>query len=381
MRSITSSRLWFVAVLVAALAAAGCSPEDIADDPVAETEGDTAVGTDEPTEASPEPAEPTGDAEADEGDGERVSIRWATSDVGSYGYAVSSFMSDFLNRELPEGHIVTVHPYPSTTAAMQATMDGDAEIGYTADVGMAEFYNREGPFEGYEPGVAELVHTFYAYPMQSFLVTTPDRAGSSYADFDGEPVFFTPAGFMNWLNFARIFDALGQEFNHVEIDSATVADGLDSGSIVAAGAYTTAGVSLPTFWQEAELQTEIVAVEYSDEELEQLEAAGLAVQSVDPSAAFSQDLGVDEILGVPIMFGYNLRSDADEDLVYQMLTIFESHTEDLMALDQGFAPLGEDFVGLQTGAIRAAPEIPVHPGLARFLEERDAWEDDWTIAE
>jgi uncharacterized protein len=315
-------------------------------------------------------------------DGGRTSLRWATSDIGSYGYAVASMMVDFLNRELPEGHVVTVHPYPSTTAAMKDAMDGNAEIAYTADVGMVEYVNGEGPFEDYEPA-SDLYHTFYTYPMESFLVTTDDRAGeyATYADFDGEEVFFTPAGFMNWLNFARIYDALGQEFNHVEIDSATVADGLESGSIVAAGAYTTAGVSLPTFWQEAELQTEIVAVEYSDEELAQLEAAGLAVESVDPETAFSQDVGVDEILGVPILFGYNLRSDADEDLVYEMLTIFESHAEDLVSIDQGFAPLGEDFVGLQTGAIRAAPEIPVHPGLARFLEERDAWEDDWTIAE
>ena len=219
--------------------------------------------------------------------------------------------------------------------------------------------------------------------MESFLVTTVDNAEaySTYADFDGEEVFFTPAGFMNWLNFARIFDALGYEFNHVEIDSATVADALQGGTIVGAGAYTTAGASLPTFWQEAELRVELEAVEFTDEELAQLEAAGLEIASVDPEVAFSQEFTADEILGVPILFGYNLRVDADEELVYQILTILENNAEQLPELDDGFAPLAEDFVGMQAGAIRAAPDIPVHPGLARFLEERDAWEDDWVIAE
>jgi hypothetical protein len=33
------------------------------------------------------------------------------------------------------------------------------------------------------------------------------------------------------------------------------------------------------------------------------------------------------------------------------------------------------------GGIRANPDVPVHAGMARFLEERGAWEDDWIIAE
>jgi uncharacterized protein len=317
-----------------------------------------------------------------EGGSERVSIRWATSDVGSYGYAVASYMVDFLNRELPGDVVITVHPYTSTTAAMIAAMEGEAEIAYTADVGMVEFYERGGPFADFEPEVGDLVHSFYAYPMESFLLTTSDLVDEypTYGHFDGADVFFTPAGFMNWLNFGRIFEALGYEFNHVEIDSSTVADALQSGSIVGAGSYTTAGASLPTWWREAELRADLAAVQYTDDELDRLAAAGLEAVPVDPSIAFSQDLGTDQVLGVPILFGYNLRADMDADLVYNMLTIFEENAEQLTRLDGGFGPLAENFVGMQAGAIRAAPEIPVHPGLARFLEERGAWEDSWTIA-
>jgi uncharacterized protein len=331
---------------------------------------------------SAEAADPGAESGAEDGDQGRVSIRWATSDIGSYGYAVASYMVDFLNRELPGDVVVTVHPYPDTTAAMKSVMDGEAEIAYTADVGMVEFAAGEGPFEGYEPGVEGLVHSFYAYPMESFLLTSSDNADQyqTYGDFDGESVFFTPAGFMNWLNFNRIFEALGYEFNHSEIDSSTVADAMQGGSIVGAGGYTTAGASLPTFWREAELRIDLAPVAFTDDELAALQAAGLEPVPVDPSVAFTQDLGVDEVLGVPILFGYNLRADMDEELVYNMLTIFEDNVEALTTLDGGFGPLSEDFVGMQVSAVRAAPEIAVHPGLARFLEERDAWEDGWTIA-
>src|SRR5690606_18865877 len=78
---------------------------------------------------------------------QRVPVRMATADVGSYGYAVSSILADVLNRELPSQYVVTVHPYSNTTAAMRATMNGEAEMSYTADVGMTELYARVGPHQ------------------------------------------------------------------------------------------------------------------------------------------------------------------------------------------------------------------------------------------
>ena len=104
-------------------------------------------------------------------------------------------------------YTVTVNPYPSTTAAMKATMDGNAEIGYTADVGMAEVYTGTGSFKDYKPAKSKMVHTWYAYPMESFMAVYAPKAGQfkSWGDFSGKPVFFTPAGFMNWLNFIRIY--------------------------------------------------------------------------------------------------------------------------------------------------------------------------------
>ncbi len=316
-------------------------------------------------------------------DAQRESVRWNTSDVGSYGYSVASIMVDLLDQALGDDYTVTVHPYPSTTAAKLATMDGEGEISYTADVGMRQLYDREGPFEDYDPAAGELVHTFYAYPMETHLVVPAEAADQydSWGDFAGEPVFFTPAGYMNWLNMGRIFAALDLEQNHVEIDSATTADALEAGSIVAAASYTTAGVSLPTWWREAELRIDIEAINPSDEEVETLRAAGLSVVEIDPSEAYTQDFSVDRILAVPIYFGYNVRADMDEEVVYQMLTVFHENIDDLVAGDPGFGPLASDFVGTQAAGVAANPDIPVHPGLARFLEEHDAWDDSWTIVD
>ena len=89
--------------------------------------------------------------------------------MDSYGYKVAASMVKIVEEALGGEYTVTVQPYPSTTAAMKAAMDGTGEIGYTADVGMTQLYASEGGFKNYKPAKAMLVHTWYAYPMESFM--------------------------------------------------------------------------------------------------------------------------------------------------------------------------------------------------------------------
>jgi uncharacterized protein len=313
---------------------------------------------------------------------ERKSIRWATSNTGSYGYKVAASMVKILEDALGGQYTVTVNPYPSTTGAMKAAMDGTAEIGYTADVGMTQLYGGEGGFKNYEAPKGKMVHTWYSYPMESFMAAPRDKAGQfkCLKDFDGKPVFFTTAGFMNWLNFQRVFKALGYEFKHVQIDPATQADALNSGTIVGAVAYTTAGASLASYWKETDIRTEVSMVNPCPDEIAKLKAAGLSIAEVDPSKAFSKPVGVKQILGVPILFGYNMRADMPEDVVYKMLGAFYKHRAELAKADPGFGPMAKDFVGMQVAGISANPDIPVHAGLAKFLRDHKAWNDKWKVA-
>ncbi len=313
---------------------------------------------------------------------ERKSIRWATSSTGSYGYKVAAQMTKVLEDALGGEYTVTVNPYPSTTAAMKATMNGDGEIGYTADVGMTEVYEGTGGFKNFNPTKAKMVHTWYAYPMESFMAVYAPKAGQfkSWGDFSGKPVFFTPAGFMNWLNFQRIFKALGYQFKHVQIGEPAQGDALQAGTIVGACAYTTAGASLASYWRETELRIDIKVINPSPDEVKKLTAAGLAPVEIDPKKAFSKDVGVKTILGVPILFGYNVRADMPGEVVYKMLSKFYAERDSLAKADPGFAPMARDFVGMQVNGIKANPTVPVHAGLAKFLKEQRAWNDKWTTA-
>ena len=313
---------------------------------------------------------------------ERNSIRWATSSVDSYGYKVAAAMVKIAEEALGGKYTITVNPYPLTTGAMKAAMDGTAEIGYTADVGMTELYACEGGFKNYTPAKAKLVHAWYSYPMESFMATTAKDAGKykCWSDFSGKPVFYTTAGFMNWLNFMRIYKVLGYQFKHVQIDAKTQSDALQGGTLAGSVAYTTAGRSLAPYWKETEVRMDIKVINPCPAEVAKLKAAGLAVVEVDPKTAFAKDVGVNQIQAVPILFAYNVRPDMPEDVVYRLLSSFYKNRESLAQSDPGFTPMAKDFVGMQVQGINANPDIPVHSGMARFLKEHKAWNDKWKIA-
>jgi hypothetical protein len=247
---------------------------------------------------------------------------------------------------------------------------------------MTQFNERVGPFKDYKPKAPELVHTWYAYPMES-MMAVPAKTANQYKcwkDFSGKPIFFTNAGFQNWLNWQRIFRVLGLEFKHVQIDVKTNADAMQAGTVAASATYTTAGRSLAPYWTETELRTDFKIINPCPDEIAKLQAAGLAVVDVDPKNAFTKDVGANPRKGVPILFGYNARLDMPENVVYTMINAFYQQRNELVKLDAGFTPLAADFVGMQAAGINANPDIPVHPGLAKFMKEHKAWNDKWKIS-
>jgi uncharacterized protein len=313
---------------------------------------------------------------------QRKSLRWTTSQVGSYGYTIAASMAKIVEQALGGEYTVTVQPYTSPTVAMKAVMNGEGEIAYTADIGMTQFQERVGGFKDFTPTKPELVHSWYAYPMESMMATSAKDADKfkCWKDFSGKPVFYTQAGFQNWLNWQRIFKALGYDFKHVQIDLKSNADALEAGTIVGSATYTTAGRSLAAYWKETEIRMDIKVVNPCPDEIAKLKAAGLAVVDVDPKDAFSKDVGPSMLKGVPILFGYNARIDLPEDVAYKMIKAFYDKRDELVKIDPGFTPMAKDFVGMQVQGIDANPQIPVHPGLAKFLKEHKAWNDKWKIA-
>lgn len=312
---------------------------------------------------------------------QRKPLRWTATPVGSLGYRLAATLSGVAEQALGGQYAATVAPYTSPQVAMKAAMAGEGDIAFTADVAMTELRDRVGGFQGYRPETSELVHTWYAYSMQSMIAVAARNADQfrCWRDFSGKPVFFTPAGFMNWLNVQRAFRALGYAFNHVQVSLRSNAEALDAGTIAGSVLYTAEGRELAPYWKETELRIDVRVVNPCPDEVATLKAAGLVVSDVDSKAAFAGNVGPRMLKGVSMLFGYNARLDLHEDVVYRLVSAFYRRSDELANKQAVLAALKNDFISLQVRGVAANPAMPVHPGLAKFLKEHNAWDDKWVV--
>jgi TRAP-type uncharacterized transport system substrate-binding protein len=314
---------------------------------------------------------------------EKKMWRWGTSNPGAYGYKVSAFLSDYLRRGMPD-YDVTVYPYVSTTANIKSFLVGELESTYSAEPGLRKLYAFQKPFKGFEPNVKQMpVQSLWTYTMETHILTLPENKDKfrSWQDLNGKKIYMTKAGYMNHINLFRAMeDICGLDVTHVEVDMSKVADALRAGTIDATGAYTTALVSLAGWIKVLDVSSPLQGVNPTPEQIKKLTAAGFAPEKINIKKAYTRDLGVDELYGVPFYFGYHHGLRFPAEGVYKALKVFEGAGAELTKLDPGFGPLAADFAGFQVKGIKSIPEIPVHPGLAKYLKEKGLWDPAWKIA-
>lgn len=309
--------------------------------------------------------------------------RWGTSNPGAYGYRVSAFISDFLRRGMPD-YDVTVYPYVSTTANIKSFLVGNLESTYSAEPGLRKLYAFKKPFKGFEPNVKQMpVQSFWSYTMETHILTLPKNKDKfrTWQDLDGKKIFMTKAGYMNHINIFRAMEDInGLKITHVEVDMSKVAGALKAGTIDATAAYTTALVSLAGWIKVLDVASPLQGVNPTPAQIKKLTAAGFTPAKINMKKAYTRDLGVDELYGVPFYFGYHHGLRFPAEGVYRALKVFEAAGAAMLKLDAGFGPLAKDFAGFQVRGIQSIPEIPVHPGLAKYLKEKGLWDSAWVIA-
>jgi TRAP-type uncharacterized transport system substrate-binding protein len=279
---------------------------------------------------------------------------------------------------------VTVYPFASTTANIKSFLVGDLESTYSAEPGLRKLYSFQRPFKGFEPNVKQMpVQSFWSYTMETHILTLPKNKDKfrSWQDLDGKKIYMTKAGYMNHINIFRAMkDINGLNIKHVEVDMSKVADALRAGTIDATAAYTTALVSLAGWIKVLDVSSPLQGVNPTPEQIKKLTSAGFTPAKINMKKAYTRDLGVDELYGVPFYFGYHHGLRFPAEGVYRALKAFEAEAAQLTKLDPGFGPLAADLAKFQVLGIKSIPEIPVLPGLEKYLKEKGLWDQSWVIA-
>ena len=317
------------------------------------------------------------------GEEETIVIRWATSKSTSAGYKAMTTFAQVVKQEYPN---IVIEPVatPGAVAGMKGFANGEYDACYAADVSLLEMYTSTGRFEGFQAQRLPL-QTMWVYTIEIGLAVPAEKAGQyqCWSDLDGARIFTLPLAWDVGVALRSALDALGINYEHVELDLEAVATSLERGDIEAIGVYTTAGGRGLAGWEQQLLvQTDIVILNPCPAEIDRLRQAGIPVATVGVDA-FPEDVGVDQFTGVRIYYGFHTGTNIDEDTVYKLLTILYERAPDLAQLDKSFSQVAEDMIGFQVEAIEAlyakGIDVPIHPGLAKFLKEHGAWNDQWTI--
>jgi uncharacterized protein len=308
-------------------------------------------------------------------------FRWGTSSTGSSGHRALVALTTILDKEM-ENYNFTVLPTPGAVHTVKQYAMGEMDGLYGADVAFYELAGNMDRFEGFEPHIVrQPVQSFWGYTLEVGLAIHARDIDKykEWRDLSGEPTFTGPAAWDVRAALERPMNVLGVGHEYVEIDTGMVASALSAGHIAAINAYTSGGgSSVPPWIMEAELGTDIAILNPSEEEISILREAGIDVVEVSVDA-FETDVHVDKVIRVPFFYGFHTGPEVmPEEDVYQMLKIIEEKVDDLVNQDPIYKQIQEDMVDIQLRGVKATIDfVPVHPGLAKYLQEKGVWNSEW----
>lgn len=319
----------------------------------------------------------------------KLVIQWGTASVGSAGYTALALIADIVNRNMPDLEISVV-PTAGAVASIKSYSVGDLGGCYASTPSFTELYGLTGRFKGFEPKRYPL-QTFWAYTLEIGIAIHQRNLGKyrCWSDLRGAKMFTGPAGWDVGVALRTALGLLNISYEHVELDWGMIADALERGTIEATIIYTTAFFGLPDWARQLELSAPIAILNPCPGELEALRKSAPRTGIIDvienyaePKQVFSTDVKLtsgDKMSGVIFFYGFHVGAEVPEDVVYRMLKVLEANAGELAKLNPMFRRLSEDFVGTQVRGTDANRNVPLHPGLAKYLKEKGVWRDYWKV--
>jgi len=308
-----------------------------------------------------------------------MEIRWGTSRLGSSGHKALTNLSEFLNKDL-KGYKVSVQPTPGGIISVKgyATEKFDGYFG--SDVAFYEYAKGVSRFKGFKEAAKRApVQSLWTFTLETGMAIhkrDKDKI-KSWGDLAGKKVFTGPRPWDTRAQVERALEDLGVKHEYLEVDIGTAGSLLESGRIDALTVYTSAESSTAPWITEASLTTDWILLAPSKDELAKLEKDGFAIAQVKPTM-FKKDVGTDSMTMLPFYYGLHVGINVPEDAAYQILKIVEANAAEMAKADKGFKQLADDMVGMQKRGIAAAVDfVEIHPGLAKFMKEKGAWDPKW----
>jgi TRAP transporter TAXI family solute receptor len=164
------------------------------------------------------------------------------------------------------------------------------------------------------------------------------------------------------------------------ISLGNLADALNGDRIDAALGWTVGDFAAGTAVKKMDLYMNCRVLDMNEQQKQVIrKTPGLAFRYTLAKAAFTKDVGMERMPGWALWFGFHWASNKDPELTYQVVKAIFEGRKDLLKISKAFRIFAENPNEVITSAISASPDVPVHPGAARFYKEIGIWKQEWIV--
>lgn len=314
---------------------------------------------------------------------QRQVLRWGSSQAGSSAYIVLFGVAKIINDALPDIYIEAI-PAGGSIASQRMAGKGELEGVYSGAWNFTDMYTNRGPYEKapYPANAPKPYQTWYCYLAKQFVITKAERNDiKTWSDLAGKTIFSSVPGSSVYEVPRAALTALGvwSKLKAVNIPFTSAADALKMGTIDAIVGYANGDVLIP-WMAEVDTRVKLKIVPPSPAEFEKIKKVpGYATPTLDTKKVFSQDMGMPQVNAIADYYGFHIGNKLSTEGAYKVIKVLVEKANEVAKVHATLVAFAEDPIGMQIKAISSIPDIPVHPGVAKYLKEKGAWKDEFKI--
>jgi len=307
-----------------------------------------------------------------------VEWRMVSGVEGTGGYACGTALSKLITDNVPG---LTVYVEAARAAAgMRYVSRGEVEICYTSPYILRAGYTGTDPFHEEPLGEVKPYQGYWFYPIQLYFVVRADSDMHTWDDMAGHKITTWRVATGIAPPMRDLLKAMGlwDKVDHKYVEEKLGADALSSGTVDAVMGWSIANQQIKAMVDiDARVKCRVLTM--SEEQKKFItEFPGVSFIEAAPESAFkTQDIGLAKLPGVGIWYGYPYAPFADPDLAYQAVKAIFEHVDAMREISKLYHLWASDPKGTQISGISAIPDIPVHPGIARYYKEIGIWQPNW----
>jgi TRAP transporter TAXI family solute receptor len=321
---------------------------------------------------------------------QKVHLRLGTGGEGTTAYATGVGLSAVVRKYLPDISMEAT-PTPGSTATIKILGQNGADFCYAATTAIKDAYHDRGPFEKSPLKASRRPLQGWYWNTGDWFVSVPASRKdiNCLRDIAGKKFFPSGAAGGVYDLYREVFMRLGvwDKIQIRQMGRMDVPDAIKMGTVDVIGTYSNLyGAGVPGWVANLDARMEIRIVIPSPEEkkiISSMPGVSTGMISTKWMRPQNRKINSDKVWAWIVHYGFFPAPDVPTEVFYQIYKTWiekaETDIAPIHAVLKEYARLGP--LELQVRGIEEAKEIPVHPGAAKYLKEKNLWKDSWIIGQ